>query len=186
MARPFTRLDREILVDNAWHRYCRDRYVQDDGSEGVYFYIDMPGSCATIPLFSDGTTMLLRVERYLLGRPLWEFPIGGMHRGDEPLKTARRELEEEAGLAAERWTPLGHFAPYKGASNELCHFFLARELRVVGQRLEPSERIATHRLPLAEARQRIVDQECGDGQSLAGLMLLDRWLLRGNSLEEST
>ena len=36
----FRRLDREVLVDNAWHRYCRDRYVQRDGSEGTYYYVD--------------------------------------------------------------------------------------------------------------------------------------------------
>jgi hypothetical protein len=50
--RPFQRLQREVPVDNAWHRYCRDRYVQTDGSEGVYYYVDMAGSCASIPLFS--------------------------------------------------------------------------------------------------------------------------------------
>lgn len=179
---PFTRLSREILVDNPWHRYCRDRYVQADGSDGVYYYVDMAGSCAAIPVFPDGSTVLLRVHRYLLGIDLWEFPIGGMRPGDEPLAVARRELHEEAGLLAEDWTPLGRFAPYKGASNEVCHFWLARGLRWDRQELEPSERITVHRLPLAEARARLLDQPCGDGQSMAGLLLLDRWLARGNAL----
>ena len=146
---PFERLQREVLVDNPWHRYCRDRYVQADGSEGVYHYIDMPGSCASIPLFDDGTTMLVRVHRYLFGRELWEFPIGGMHPGDDPLAVAQKELREETGLLAATWTPLGRFAPYKGASNEVCHFFLARGLTAEAQQLEPSERITTHRLPSA-------------------------------------
>jgi hypothetical protein len=85
-------------------------------------------------------------------------------------------------LVAWQWTPLGHFAPYKGVSNERCHFFLARDLREVAQELEPSERITVHRLPFAEARARLLDQECGDGQSMAGLLLLERWLARGNAL----
>ena len=179
---PFTRLHREVLVDNPWHRYCRDRYVQTDGSEGVYYYVDMPGSCAAIPVFADGSTALLRVHRYLLGAELWEFPIGGMLRGEEPLDVAKKELQEEAGLIAGDWTPLGRFAPYKGVSNEVCHFWLARGLREVHQELEPSERITVHRVPLAEARRLLVGQECGDGQSMAGLLLLDRWLAAGNSL----
>ena len=54
----FRRLDREVLIDNAWHRYCRDRYVHPDGSEGTYYYIDMVGSCASIPVFDDGTMVL--------------------------------------------------------------------------------------------------------------------------------
>ena len=178
----FTRLGREVLVENAWHRYCRDRYVQTDGSDGVYYYVDMPGSCASIPVFADGSTMLIRVHRYLLGADFWEFPIGGMKAGEEPLAVARRELHEEAGLVANEWTPLGRFAPYKGVSNEVCHFWLARDLREDVQELEPSERITAHRLPFAEARRLLVDQECGDGQSLAGLVLLDRWIARGNRL----
>ncbi len=179
---PFTRLAREVLVDNPWHRYCRDRYVQADGSEGVYYYVDMAGSCASIPVFPDGTTVLLHVHRYLLGRDLWEFPIGGMRPGEDPLAIARKELHEEAGLFAAEWTPLGQFAPYKGASNEICHFWLARGLREDRQELEASERITVHRLPFAAARDRLLDQPCGDGQSMAGLLLLDRWLAAGNSL----
>jgi len=180
--RAFSRIDRDVLVDNPWHRYCRDRYVQADGSDGVYYYIDMPGSSAAIPVFDDGTMALVRVHRYLLGLDLWEFPIGGMRDGDDPLAVATAELRQEAGLAAASWTPLGHFAPYKGASNELCHFFLARELTATGQQLEASEHISVHRLPIAEARATLLGQQCGDGQSLAGLMLLDRWLAAGNRL----
>jgi ADP-ribose pyrophosphatase len=173
------RLSREVLVENAWHRYCVDRYVQRDGSEGRYYYVDMPGSCGVVPRFSDGSTVLLRVERYLLGRTLWEFPIGGMHDGEDPLDVAQRELAEEAGLRAARWAALGTFAPYKGVSNEVCHFFLAEDLDEVGQALEPSEAITVHRMPFAEARALLVGQELGDGQSLAGLLLLERWRDRG-------
>ncbi|MCA8974990.1 MAG: NUDIX hydrolase [Planctomycetes bacterium] len=180
--RPFRRLDGEVLVSNPWHRYCRDRYIQADGSEGVYYYVDMAGSCGVIPVFDDGSTMLLSVRRYLLGVDLWEFPIGGMKPGEEPFEVAARELHEEAGLAAADWAELGYFAPYKGVSNERCWFFLARGITQLRQQLEPSERIVTHRLPFAEARRRLVEQECGDGQSLAGLMLLERWLQRGNTL----
>ena len=180
--RPFSRLSSEVLVDNPWHRYCRDRYVHADGSEGVYYYIDMPGSCAAIPVYADGTTVLVHVHRYLFGKDLWEFPIGGMKPGEDPLVVAQKELLEEAGLLAGDWTALGSFAPYKGVSNEVCHFYLARDLQPAVQHLEPSERISVHRLPMAEARARLLDQELGCGQSMAGLLLLDRWLHRGNAL----
>lgn len=180
--RPFETLSSEVLVANQWHRYCRDRYVHTDGSDGVYFYIDMPGSCGAIPVFDDGSTILLRVYRYLLRAEFWEFPIGGMKAGEDPLQVAQKELHEEAGVTARDWVPLGSFAPYKGVSNEVCHYWLARGLTATGQDLEPSERITAHRLPMAEARRLLVDQECSDGQSLSGLVLLDRWFARGNRL----
>jgi ADP-ribose pyrophosphatase len=175
---PFRRLSREVLVDNRWHRYCVDRYVQADGSEGRYYYVDMAGSAGIVPLFDDGSTVLVHAHRYLLGVELWEFPIGGMQPGDDPLDVARHELEEEAGLRAARWDRLGSFAPYKGVSNERCHFFVARDLSWTAQRLEPSEAMTVHRMPLAEARERLLGQELPDGQSLGGLLLLDRFLAR--------
>lgn len=175
---PFTCLDSEVLVTNRWHRYRRDRYVQTDGSTGEYYYIDMAGACAVVPLFEDGSTVLVRVHRYLLGCELWEFPIGGMEPADEPLPVAQKELREEAGLLAEHWTELGRFAPYKGVSNEITHAFLARGLRWTERALEPSEGITVHQMPLDEARRRLLEQEIGDGQSLVTLMLLDRYLAR--------
>ncbi len=178
MSEPFARLTREILVTNRWHSYCRDRYLRRDGSEGEYYYVSMPGSAGIVPLFADGSTVLLRVRRYLLAKTLWEFPIGGLREHEDPLAVARHELEEEAGLVAGRWTSLGSFAPYKGVSNEICHFFVAQDLQWTRQRLEPEEEISVHPLPLADARARLLDQELPDGQSLAGLLLLERWLQR--------
>ena len=172
----FERLSRRVLVENKWHRYCLDRYTQTDGSVGSYFYIDMYGACGIIPLYADGTTALVRVHRYLLGRDLWEFPIGGVDADETPQQAAAKELRQEAGLLADEWHELGKFAPYKGVSNETTWFFLARGLTTTPRELEPSEGITVHRVPLEEARARICEQELGDGQSMVGLMLLDRFL----------
>ena len=173
----FRRLSREVLVDNPWHRYCLDRYTQADGSEGRYYYVDMPGSCGIVPLFADGSTLLVRVYRYLLGSWLWEFPIG--HEGRRgscrrcPQGAARGDRLRGAGDAAHR-----QLLAVQGVSNERCHFFLARGLEEVGQDLEASERIEVHRMPWDEARERLLAQELGDGQSMSGLLLYERWLAR--------
>jgi ADP-ribose pyrophosphatase len=178
---PFSRISRTVLVANRWHRYCLDRYLRRDSSEGLYYYVDMPGSVGIVPLFDDGSTLLIRQKRYLLGVDLYEFPIGGMKPHDEPLAVARHELREEAGLVAARYDHLGTFAPYKGVSTERCHFFLARELSAVPQELELEESITLHRMLLTEARELLVTQELADGQSLAGLVFLDRFLQRESS-----
>lgn len=173
---PFRRVSRKVLIDNPWHRYCHDRYIHADGSEGDYYYIDMSGACGVVPLFADGTTALVQVHRYLLGSCLWEFPMGGMQPGEEALTVARKELREEAGLLARDWVELGRFAPYKGVSNETTWFFLARDLTWTEPELEASESLSVHVMPLAEARNRILGQPLPDGQTLAGLLLLDRYL----------
>lgn len=165
----------EVICKNRWHRYCKDRFRQTDGTIGDYFHIDMAGACGTVPLFGDGTTVLLHVYRYLLDETLWEFPIGGMHPGEEPLDVAQKELREEAGLLAADWQLIGKFAPYKGVSNEVDWLYLARDLTWTGQELEPSEEISVHRMPFDEARDKLMNQPLVDGQSLASLALYDRF-----------
>ena len=172
---PFSRRDHRVLVDNPWHRYCVDRYVQTDGSIGHYYFVQMAGSCATIPLFADGSTVLVRGHRYLLDRELWEFPIGGMKPGETPLDVAKKELKEEAGLSAARWTSLGKVAPYKGVSTEIGHYFLAEDLEIGEQELEPSEDLVVERMPFSDARRLLLSQDVLDGQSAVALLLYDRF-----------
>ncbi|MCA8970485.1 MAG: NUDIX hydrolase [Planctomycetes bacterium] len=178
MTRPFERISSKVLVDNPWHRYCHDRYARRDGSPGDYYYVDMAGSSVVVPLLDNGDVVILEVERYLLGTKLWEFPIGGLEPGDDPLHVAQKELAEESGYRANRWDALGVFAPYKGVSNEHCHVFLARELEPGAQALELSESIDVHVVSLDEARRRMLGQAVGDGQSIAAFAYLDRFLAR--------
>lgn len=182
MPEPFERLDRRVLVENRWHRYCKDRYTLRDCSEGEYFYIDIPGSSAVVPVLDDGRVVIVRVRRYLLGVDLWEFPIGGIAIGEDPEDVARKELAEEAGYRASTWQALARFAPYKGVSNEICHVFLATGLVRGEQDLELSEDIEVHITTVEEARARILaslEQGLGDGQSISALAYYERFRNRG-------
>jgi 8-oxo-dGTP pyrophosphatase MutT (NUDIX family) len=118
---------------------------------------------------------LARCRRYLLDTTMLEFPIGGVAVGETPLSVAVRETREEVGFQPRQMTPLGRFAPYKGVSNEVCHFFLGEDLVACGQRLEVSEEIAVELVPLAEVRELLLAEAVGDGQSLAGWLLLERY-----------
>lgn len=171
---PFTRLSSEIVVRNPWHCYRKDRYVRRDGTVGDYFHVDMPGSAGVIPVLPDGRAVLCEVRRYLLGTTLVEFPIGGMKQGEDPAAVAARECAEETGYRPRRITPLGRFAPYKGASNEVCWFFLGEDLEHVGQDLESSEEIRTRLVPLRAVRALLLDSPLGDGQSLVAWLYLER------------
>ena len=71
----------------------------------------------------------MRQYRHAIRRYLLEFPAGGLEPGEEPLAAAQRELREEAGLEAARWTSLGHFFSSPGFANEILHVFLAEDLR---------------------------------------------------------
>jgi len=59
-----------------------------------------PGSTGIVPLFDDGTVVMVSQYRHPVGDYLLEIPAGTMEHGESPLNCARRELEEEVGLDA--------------------------------------------------------------------------------------
>ena len=83
------------------------------------------------------------MKRYLL-----ELPAGGLEPGEEPLTAAQRELREEVGVEAAKWTPLGHFFSSPGFANEILHVFLAEDLRPAYAEPDEDEDIAVVRYSL--------------------------------------
>ena len=87
-----------------------------------------PGGAAAVAINAAREVCLLRQYRYALGGWLWELPAGKLDGGEQPLRAARRELAEEAGVTAARWTPLGEFVSSPGVFTEVVHLFLATRL----------------------------------------------------------
>jgi ADP-ribose pyrophosphatase len=129
-----------------------------------------PGAAACVPLFDNGEVAMLRQWRHAAGGWLWEVPAGKLDRPEEdPLACARRELQEEAGLVAERWVKLGSILTTPGFCDEVIHLFLARGLSDAPAHLEHDEVIEVHRLPLADVLARIPTEEVRDAKSVAAL-----------------
>ena len=174
----WTTLSRETLVTGPHYAFCHDRYQLPRGRIGDYYYVDVRGSTMVVPEMADGRLVLTRQHRYLLQRPSLEFPAGGLAKGLAPLANARRELREETGYEAESWSKIGEFAPHNGASNEICHLFVARGLTLVGAQPEPTEELEVLYLTLEELGDRIALGEVWDGQTIAAFALYERWRRR--------
>ena len=91
---------------------------------------------------------------------------------------ARRELKEEAGLEAARWTPLGKTYPGIGYSDEVIHLFLAEDLTEVEAGADDDEFVEPVRMPLAEAVALARRGEILDAKSCVALLLADAALAR--------
>ncbi len=139
------------LVDGALLKVYRDRVELPDGSTSVREWIDHPGAAAVVPLFEDGQTLLVRQFRYPPRRTFLEVPAGKIDKGGEaPEVVAARELEEETGWRARRFTHLGSTYPCIGYSDEVIHFYLARDLERGRQNFEDGEFMEVKRLPFDE------------------------------------
>ena len=130
-----------------------------------------PGAVLVIPCLEGNRVVMVRNERIAVDRRLWELPAGKLEPGEAPRDAAGRELEEETGYRAARIRPLGEFYTSPGFCDELMHVFVADDLHLVGQRLEPGEDIFVETVPVAEALAMIDDGRIRDGKTIAALLM---------------
>ena len=122
-----------------------------DGVEAQYTVVANPDSAFVVPYFDNGDTMLVRQWRHAWETSSWEVPAGTFDDGEEPLVCARRELAEETGLVAGRFTSLGvvHGAAFLTGR---AHLFLAQDLTESARSPETYEQdMEVLRLPFTEA-----------------------------------
>jgi ADP-ribose pyrophosphatase len=128
-----------------------------------------PGGSAVVALDEQERVCLLRQFRHAGGGWLWELPAGKIDPREEPMNTARRELEEEAGVRAADWRDLGRMHSSPGVFTEVIHLWLARGLELLGHDHGPDELIEIHWLPLNQALEWCADGTVTDAKTLVGL-----------------
>ena len=111
-----------------------DDVVMPGGRVAAREILEHPGAVAVVALDPDDRLMMIHQYRHPVGRRLWELPAGLLDfAGEDPVDAARRELAEEAGLAATDWSVLVDVASSPGFSDESVRVYLARGLTEVGR-----------------------------------------------------
>jgi 8-oxo-dGTP pyrophosphatase MutT (NUDIX family) len=124
-----------------------------------------------VALTPRSEVVLVRQFRFGNGRVTLEIPGGVITRGEPPLEAAKRELREETGYVARRWTALGPVEPNPAFHDNLCHQYLAEDAELAGAlELDPGEDIAVELLPLDEVVRRVRSGEIRHSLVLTALM----------------
>jgi len=134
-----------------------------------------PPSAVMLPRDEDGRILLVRQYRVPLQQKLWEAPAGRSDPGEEPLETARRELKEETGYTASRWTRLTEFHPAPGFASERMAAFLAEDLTEGEPAPEPYEILERRWFDWAEALEMVRDGRLRDAKTIVALLYCDRF-----------
>lgn len=175
---PWQTLNSAVRYENPWLSIRHEEVVTPAGTPGIYGVVSFKNKAVgVVPIDADGYTYLVGQYRYPLNEYSWEIPEGGSPVGTDPLESARRELREETGLVAQRWTKIARIHTSNSATDEEGFLYIAEELEQGDHEPEDTEQLHVRRLPLVEAVEMAMRSEITDALSVSALLIVAR--LRG-------
>ena len=103
-------------------------------------------------------------------RVLTEIPAGKRETGEEPFLTAQRELKEEIGAEAGRWTELGALIASPGCYGETLYLYMAEDLTFGETHPDEDEFLEVLRVPFEEAVRQCMDGTLTDAKTVAAVL----------------
>ena len=134
-----------------------------------------PGSAVMMAVDDERRILLVRQYRLPAAGYMWELPAGRLDPGEKPLQAAKRELIEETGYRAKRWTKLASFFVSPGFVDERMTIYLAENLTAGVATPMDDERIETRWFAATEVERMIETGKLEDAKSIVGFY---RWKSR--------
>jgi 8-oxo-dGTP pyrophosphatase MutT (NUDIX family) len=166
-----------LVYENPWIRVEENQIINPAGKDGIYGTVHFKNrAMAIIPIDKNGDTWLIGQFRYALNQYSWEIPMGGGLIGADFLESAKRELKEETGLIADKWTEILKIHTSNSVTDEVGLVYLAEGLTQGETEFEETEILQIKKLPFKEALEMVMSGEITDSISLAGILKAARVL----------
>lgn len=174
-------LDSKVAYQGKLFRVMNDHIIEPGGQESVKDVIRHNGSVVILAIDpgkkkKDPWVVIERQYRHAAGQFLWELPAGKLDAGEVGLEGAKRELAEETGYQAKKWTPLVEYFASPGFLGESMKVFLAEGLIAGEAHPEADEHIDFRLVKLSEILEMIDDGKIIDGKTLTSVLLYARQL----------
>jgi ADP-ribose pyrophosphatase len=171
-------MEKTIAKEKIFSGKVIEVYVEDvelpNGKTSKREVVKHPGAVAVIPVTNEGKIVLVRQYRKAMERVLVEIPAGKLEKGEEPLATAHRELEEETGYRCGSMRHIVSFYTSPGFADELIHLYVAENLSKMenSASLDEDEFVDVLEVTLEEALELLERQEIYDAKTAYALQYL--------------
>jgi ADP-ribose pyrophosphatase len=167
----WTTLKSETAFETPWIKVTRHDVLNPAGKPGLYGVVSFKNiAIGVLPLDKDMNTWLVGQWRYPLGEYSWEICEGGGPHGIDPLESAKRELKEETGLTAKKYTFLGKMHTSNSVCDEYGLLYLAQDLTQESAEPEETEDLQLKKVPFEEAYQMVMDGRITDSLSMVAIL----------------
>jgi len=169
------RIDTQDLHHGIFLNMKRDTVRMPDGSKAVREYLTHPGAVAIVAILDDGRILLERQYRYPVARVCMEIPAGKLDLGEDPLICAQRELQEETGYTATKWSYIRRIHPVISYSTEFIDIYLAEGLSKGERQLDDEEFLDVFAASLVELLALVEEGAITDVKTTISAYWLDRY-----------
>ena len=177
-ANPWKVVSEEVIYDNPWIGLTEYQVINPAGNPGIYGKIHFKNyAIGVLVLDDDLNTYMVGQYRFPIDKYSWEMPEGGGSFEHTPLAAAQRELLEETGLKASKWTEIQRLHLSNSVSDELSILFLAQGLEQFEAEPEETEQLIVKKIPFEEMYQMVCSGEITDSMTIVAALKVKIMLL---------
>jgi 8-oxo-dGTP pyrophosphatase MutT (NUDIX family) len=150
---------------SSWLRVREDHVIRPDKKHGVFGVVEALAGVSVLPVDEEGNVYLTKEFHYAVEEDSIETVSGAVEKGEEPLQTAKRELKEELGIEAGKWTHLGLVNPFTTVVKAPADLYIAEKLSFSKARPDDTERIEVLKVGFEDALKMVLESRITHGPS---------------------